>query len=466
MENYDVAVIGSGPGGYVAAIRAAQLGQRVCLIEKYASLGGTCLNVGCIPSKALLESSEIYQLVKQRLPEHGIGTGPISLDLLALLQRKQRVVTELTDGIALLMKKNKVTVLQGSGALLGPGLVAVEAADGARTELGAAAVILATGSEPVQLPFLPRDKKLVLDSTDALALEQVPRRLVVIGAGAVGLELGSVWSRLGSEVTVVEMLPQIAPFADRAMAKLLQRSLKAQGLSFKLKTRVSAAEVGADEVTLTLQRGDEAVESLACDRVLVAVGRRPFTTGLGLEQAGVALEDSGHVKVDDRLRTGVEGVYAIGDLVRGPALAHKAEEEGVAVAETIAGQPGHVNYDVIPNVIYTEPELATVGLTEAEGTAQGLNLRVGRSMFRANGRAKSMGQQEGQVKIVAHADTDQLLGVHIVGPRASELIAEAVVAMEFSSSAEDLARTIHAHPTLSEAIKEAALAVDGRPIHA
>ena len=465
MDTFDVVVIGSGPGGYVAAIRAAQLGQTVCLIERHDSLGGTCLNVGCIPSKALLESSEIYQLVKDHLPQHGIGTAGLSLDLTTMQQRKEGIVKELTDGIVGLMKKNRVTVLHGSGTLTAPGRVVVDHRGEARSELAARAIILATGSRSVELPFMPRDRKVVLDSTDALALDRVPEHLVVVGAGAVGLELGSVWRRLGARVTVVEMLPQIAPFADRAMAKTLQRALKSQGLEFLLKTRVAKAEVGAAGATLTLEREGKDPEELTCDKVLVAVGRRPYTEGLGLEELGVALLSSGHVEVDDDLHTNLEGVYAIGDLVRGPALAHKAEEEGVAAAELIAGKVGQVNLETIPSVIYTNPELAMVGITEEQAKARGQAIKTGRFLFRANGRAKALGQVEGLVKIVAHETTDRLLGVHIVGPRASELIAEAVVAMEFAASAEDLARTIHAHPTLSEVVKEAALAVDGRAIH-
>ncbi len=464
MDTFDVVVIGSGPGGYVAAIRAAQLGQSVCLVERYGSLGGTCLNVGCIPSKALLESSEVYHLVKNHLPRHGIGASGLVLDLTTMQQRKEGIVKELTDGVAMLMKKNKVTVLHGRGSLAAPGQVVVDHGED-HSELSARAVILATGSKSVQLPFMPRDRKVVLDSTDALSLTRVPGHLVVVGAGAVGLELGSVWRRLGAKVTVVEMLPQIAPFADRAMAKTLQRSLKSQGMEFLLKTRVAKADMVDDGATLTLEREGKDPLELTCDQVLVAVGRRPNTEGLGLEELGVATLASGHVEVDEQLRTNLDGVYAIGDLVPGPALAHKAEEEGVAVAEHIAGQVGHVNYETIPSVIYTAPELAMVGITEEQAKADGVKIRTGRFLFRANGRAKALGEVDGLVKIVAHAATDRLLGVHVVGPRASELIAEAVLAMEFSASAEDLARTIHAHPTLSEVVKEAALAVDGRAIH-
>ena len=465
MDNFDVVVIGSGPGGYVAAIRAAQLDQRVCLIERRASLGGTCLNVGCIPSKALLESSEIYELVRSHLPEHGIGCSGLSLDITTMQQRKEGVVKELTDGVAMLMKKNKVTVLHGQGRLTAPGHVVVDHQGEGRTELAARAVILATGSRPVDLPFMPRDRRVVLDSTDALTLTRVPEHLVVVGAGAVGLELGSVWRRLGANVTVVEMLPQIAPFADKAMAKTLQRALKSQGMEFLLKARLASAEMTEEGAKLAVEREGKDPVELSCDKVLVAVGRRPYTEGLGLEELGMATLPSGHVEVNEQLRTSVEGVYAIGDLVPGPALAHKAEEEGVAAAELIAGKAGLVNHETIPSVIYTSPELAMVGITEEQAKARKQEVRTGRFLFRANGRAKAMGQTEGLVKVVAHHETDRLLGVHIVGPCAAELIAEAVVAMEFQASAEDLARTIHAHPTLSEVVKEAALAVDGRAIH-
>ncbi len=463
---FDVVVIGSGPGGYVAAIRAAQLGLKTCIVEKYPSLGGTCLNVGCIPSKALLESSELFAVARDKMADHGVvlGAEP-GLDLAAMQARKARIVTELTDGVAGLMKKNKIQMIRGHGSLLDAHTVKV-AGDEKQDTVTAANVILASGSKAVELPFLPFDDERVVNSTGALAFEEVPARLAVIGAGAVGLELGSVWRRLGAEVTVVEMLPQITPFADRQLAKALQRSLKGQGVDIRLKTRVTGAEVDEGGVTLTLEK-DKAKEpeSLRCDRVLVAVGRRPYHEGMGLEAAGVELEDGGRVKVDGHLRTSLPGVYAIGDLVRGPMLAHKAEDEGVAVAERIAGKPGHVNYDAIPSIVYTEPELASVGLSEEAAKASKVKYKVGRFLFRANGRAKALGAEEGMVKILADAKTDRLLGVHMVGARASEMIAEAVVAMEFGGSAEDLARSVHAHPTLSEIVKEAAMAVDGRSIH-
>jgi dihydrolipoamide dehydrogenase len=422
--------------------------------------------VGCIPSKVLLESSELYLKTKDSLGDHGIGVGEVTLDLQALMGRKQRVVGELTDGIALLMKKNKVTVQRGTASLLAADRVQINGEEGI-SEIGARHVILATGSASIQLPFLPFDGQRVVDSTGALSFEQVPGHLVVIGAGAVGLELGSVWCRLGARVTVIEMLPQIVPPADTQMAKSLARSLKQQGLDIRVKTRVTDANLEEQQtVTLTLQDAKDKTEQIGCDRVLVAVGRRAYAEGLGLDRVGVAQDEQGRVLVDDHLRTNVAGIYAIGDLVPGPMLAHKAEEEGVAAAEVIAGKAGHVSYGTIPSVVYTHPELAWVGLTEQEAKERGIAYKVGRFLFRANGRAKSLGEEEGMVKILADAETDRLIGVHIVGPRASDMIPEAVVAMEFRASAEDLARTIHAHPTLAEIVKEAALAVDGRAIHA
>ncbi len=461
---FDLVIIGAGPGGYVCAIRAAQLGLKTALVEKRHALGGTCLNVGCIPSKALLESSDLYEAAREQAAAHGIVLGDVGLNLEAMLKRKSAVVMELTDGVAMLMKKNKVTVLNGRGTLKAPGKVVV-AGDGGDTEIEAESICLAMGSEAVELPFLPFDGERVVSSTEALDFSTVPKRLVVVGAGAVGLELGSVWRRLGAEVTVVEMLPTITPFADRQMAKALQRALADQGMVFHMDTRVTAGKVLKKSVKLTIENTKGETEEISCDKVLVAVGRRPNSTGTGLEDLGVALDEQGRVAVDDHFQTSVEGVYAIGDLVRGPMLAHKAEDEGVALAEQLAGLPGHVNYEVIPNVVYTEPELAMVGRTEAELKEAGVNFNTGRFQFRANGRAKSLGQETGMVKILADKETDRILGVHTVGPRVSELIAEAALAMEFSASAEDLARTCHAHPTLSEVVREAALAVDKRALH-
>ncbi|MEW6439690.1 MAG: dihydrolipoyl dehydrogenase [bacterium] len=461
---FDLAVIGAGPGGYVAAIRAAQLGMKVALIEQESRLGGTCLNVGCIPSKALLESSELFQRSANGLQEHGIVAARTELDLGRMMARKDQVVRQLTEGIALLMKKNRVKVVNGRGALAGEGRVGV-VRNGQAQEIRAKHIVLAAGSLPAEIPSLPFDGHYVLSSTETLSLNKVPDHLVVVGAGAVGLELGSVWRRLGAKVTVVEMLPHVVPFADRQVAKALERSLIRQGLELRLGCQVQGAEVREDRLHLTVAGRDEQPEALECDKVLVAVGRRPATQRLGLQESRVRLDRTGRIEVDGAFRTGVPGVYAIGDLIRGPMLAHKAEEEGIAVAETLSGRSGHVNYETIPSIVYTAPELAQVGLTEEEAKAQGLPCRTGRCYFKANGRARCLGEDEGMVKLVSHAETDRLLGVHIVGPRASELIAEAVLALEFHASSEDLARTTHAHPTLSEALKEAALAVDRRSIH-
>ena len=464
MESYDLVVVGAGPGGYVASIRAAQLGLRVALIEKDANLGGTCLNVGCIPSKALLESSELYYRAGHAFASHGIRTGTVEIDLGQMMARKAQVVEELTKGIGMLMKKNKIKVLRGWGRLAGAGRVFVRKDDG-EEELQGGNVLLAMGSVPIELPFLPFDGRHVVTSTEALSFDAVPEHLLVVGAGAVGLELGSVWNRLGARVTVVEMLPTIIPFADRQIAKALEKSLTKQGLSFRLACKVESAEIDGDVIRARVRNDKDETETISCDRVLVAVGRRPLTEGVGLEEAGVRIEKNGRIEVDERLQTSVPGVFAIGDLVRGPMLAHKAEEEGVAVAEHIAGKPGHVDYRAIPNVVYTWPEVAQVGMTEEEAKAQGLPVKSGRYYFKANARAKCAGEEDGLVKVLSHADTDRLLGLHILGPHASEMIAEAVTAFEFSASAEDVARTVHAHPTLSETIKEAALAVDRRQIH-
>jgi dihydrolipoamide dehydrogenase len=465
-ERFDLVVIGAGPGGYVAAIRAAQLGMTVACAEKSPTLGGTCLNVGCIPSKAMLDSSELYELAGHRLDRHGIRVDGLTLDLPAMLARKNDVVKGLTDGVRHLFRKHGIEVVSGTARLSSPQSVTVALNEGGRREIESGHILLATGSEPVNLPFLPFDGHRIVDSTGALAFAEVPQSLVVVGAGYIGLELGSVWRRLGSKVTVVEFLPHIVPTADREIGALLQKSLQKQGLEFHLQTRVSGGAVEGDSVILRAEQSDGTALRLESTRVLVAVGRRPFTQGLGLAEAGIDVDPrTGKLRVDRRYRTNVATVSAIGDLIDGPMLAHKAEDEGIAFSETLVGRHGHVAYHTIPSVIYTWPELASVGLTEEQAQDQRLGYKVGKFPFRANGRARAMDETEGIVKVLADATTDKVLGVHILGPRASELIAECVAVMEFSGSAEDIARTCHAHPTLSEATREAALAVDGRAIH-
>jgi dihydrolipoamide dehydrogenase len=463
QDAYDLVVIGAGPGGYVAAIRAAQLGMRVACVEKEAALGGTCLNVGCIPSKALLDSSEHYHAARNGLAVHGIKIGAVELDLPAMMARKGRVVKVLTQGVAGLFKKNKIDRLTGAGRLLGGG--AVEVSSGAEVRrITAAHILIATGSVAVELQGLPFDGERVVSSTEALAFVRVPQRLLVIGAGAVGLELGSVWSRLGSEVVVVEFMDRIVPGMDREMGEQLKKALEKQGLTFQLRTSAQRAVVADGAVRVTLESDGQTSEAV-CDVVLVAVGRQPFTDGLGAREIGVVFDERGRIKVDEHYATNVSGVYAIGDVIAGPMLAHKAEEEGIAAVERIAGQPGYVDYDAMPNVVYTWPELASVGMSEEQAQSQEIRFFTGSFPFIANGRARCMNETEGLVKIVADAETDRVLGVHILGPRASDLIAEAALAMEFGASSEDLARTVHAHPTLPEAIKEAALAVHRRPLN-
>ncbi len=463
MESFDLVVLGSGPGGYVCAIRAAQLGLKTALIEKDDTLGGTCLNVGCIPSKAMLESSELVHAANAEFAKHGITVGQLSFDLTKMLERKRGIVKQLTDGIGMLMKKNEITLFRGRGVLRGAGKVGVTSESGI-SEVQAKAICLAMGSVPVELPFMKFDGRFIVSSTEALGFESVPKRFVVVGAGAVGLELGSVWNRLGAEVTVVEMLPNVTPFADVAAAKMLQRVLKSQGLSFRFGAKVTGAEVTGNEVRVTLQNQDNKAEEIVCDRVLVSVGRKACIDTAELDVVGVAVKN-GKVVIDDHFQTNVPGIYAIGDLVRGPMLAHKASEEAVAVAEILAGKPGHVNYNAIPNVVYTNPELAQVGITEEQAKEIGVPYKVGKYFYKSNGRAKSLGAEDGFVKIIAHSETDRLLGAHIIGARASELIGELVVGMEFQAAAEDIARTTHAHPSLGEIIKEAALAVDKMAIH-
>jgi dihydrolipoamide dehydrogenase len=462
-DHYEVVVIGAGPGGYVAAIRAAQLGLKTACVESRSTLGGTCLNIGCIPSKALLQSSEKFIEVRRDLAEHGVKVGEVSLDLAAMMGRKVKVVTTLTRGVEFLFRKNKIDWIKGKGRITAPGRVAVAAADGTTQEIQATSIIIASGSESTLLPGIEVDGERIVSSTGALALDRVPDRLVVIGGGYIGLELGSVWQRLGAKVTVVELLDRIIPNMDRELGTALQRVLARSGIEFKLGARVAGVERGANELTLELE-GTEG-QSLAADVVLVSVGRRPYTEGLGLEAVGVARDEHGRVIVDDGFATNIPGIYAIGDVIRGPMLAHKAEEEGIALAERLAGQKTSVDYDAIPAVVFTWPEVASVGRTEEQLKAAEISYRIGRFPFTANPRARTNGYTEGFVKILAESGTDRVLGVHIIGPDAGTLIAEATLAKEFGASAEDIARTCHAHPTLSEAVKEAALAVDGRAIH-
>jgi dihydrolipoamide dehydrogenase len=466
-ERYDLIVIGAGPGGYVAAIRAAQLGLKVACVEKRPALGGTCLNVGCIPSKALLDSSELYVQAKSHAQRHGIKIDSVGLDLPAMLARKDKVVKGLTDGVAFLFKKNKITSVAGTARLAGAGKVAIKPPDSKKAEtiLESKAILLATGSEPVGLPSLPFDGVSIVSSTEALAFDKVPQHLVVVGAGYIGLELGSVWCRLGAKVTVVEFLPRILPLGDAEVAEALQKALTRQGLVFHLGTKVTGAATRGGQVIVNANAGGKDV-MFQGDKVLVAIGRKPYTAGLGLQEAGVVVEEkTGRIPVDANFRTNVAGVYAIGDLIDGPMLAHKAEEDGIACAERLAGHKTHVNYDTVPSVIYTWPEVASVGPTEEQLKAAGREYRVGRFPFSASARARCLDETEGFVKMLADARTDHLLAVHIFGPRASELIAEAVTVMEFGGSAEDIARTCHSHPTLSEAVREAALAVDKRSIN-
>jgi dihydrolipoamide dehydrogenase len=464
-ERFDLVVIGAGPGGYVAAIRAAQLGLKVACVEKRPTLGGTCLNVGCIPSKALLDSSELYAQAKSRLDRHGIQVGTVRLDLPAMLARKDKVVKGLTDGVAFLFKKNKIASLAGTARLLAPGRVGVKAERGEETTVEADRILLATGSEPASLPSLAFDGSAIVSSTEALAFDRVPQHLIVVGGGYIGLELGSVWSRLGARVTVLEFLPRLLPQGDTEIADLLYRSLTRQGLTFHLETKVVGAGTQGGEVVVNATcKGKD--QTFRGDKVLVAVGRRPHTAGLGLRELGVATDErSGRVVVDENFETNVKGIYAIGDLIEGPMLAHKASEDGVAFAERLVGMKTEVHYDTVPSAIYTWPEVASVGATEEQVKASGREYRVGKFPFSANARARCLDETEGVVKAIADARTDRLLGVHVLGPRASELIAECVTAMEFCGSAEDVARICHSHPTLSEAVHEAALAVDRRAIH-
>ena len=461
--SYDLVVIGSGPGGYVAAIRAAQLGMKVACVDRQF-IGGTCLNIGCIPSKALLDSSERFHEATHKLAHHGITTGEVTVDIAALLARKDQVVKQLTGGVGFLFKKNKIDSVMGTAKLTGNGAVDVTAADGKVTRLTGKNVLIATGSTPIELPGLKFDGKMIVDSTGALSFNPVPAKLLVVGGGYIGIELGSVWRRLGSDVLIVEFTDRILPLMDQELSGQLHRTLEKQGMRFLFGAAATKAEVKGDKVEVTVKRGEQTtVETV--DRVLVCTGRKPVTDGLGLAEAGVAMDAKGFVLADASFKTNVPGVWAIGDVIGGLMLAHKAEEEGIAAVENMAGRHGHVNYKVVPGVVYTHPELAQVGLTEADAKREGIEVRVGKFPLKANGRALAMDDAEGTMKVVADAKTDRLLGVQILAPHASDIIAEACVAMEFHASVEDLARTMHAHPTLPEALKEAAMATEKRAIH-
>lgn len=462
-QNFDLVVIGAGPGGYVAAIRAAQLGMNVACVEKESTLGGTCLNVGCIPSKALLESSELYAQAKEKFQDHGIGLKDLSIDMKKFIDRKDKVVKQLTGGIAGLFKKNKITSIFGTAQVGRDRSVSVTTKDGV-AQLLAKHVIIATGSQPIAIPGVEMDGKTIIDSTGALNLSEVPGTMLVIGGGVIGLELGSVYARLGSKIIVLEALDRIAPSLDVEVGKTFQRILSKQGMEFHLSTKVKKAVSKGNQVEVTVEaEGKESV--IVCDKVLVAVGRKPYVTGLGLAEAGIKLDERGRIDVNDHFETSLKGVYAIGDVIKGAMLAHKASEEGVALVEQLAGQAGHVNYHTIPSVVYTWPEVASVGFTEEEAKAKGVDYKVSKFPFLASGRAIAMNEKDGFVKLIADKKTDRLLGAHILGPRASDMIAELVIAMEFGSSAEDIARTCHAHPTLAESVKEAALGLGTGAIH-
>ncbi|MDZ4757048.1 MAG: dihydrolipoyl dehydrogenase [Bacteroidota bacterium] len=466
MEKYDITIIGSGPGGYVAAIRCAQLGMKVALIEKYNTLGGTCLNVGCIPSKALLDSSEHYHNATHTFKEHGIETGTVKVNLAQMIKRKNEVVKQTCDGISFLMKKNKVEVLTGTGSFVSPTQIKITDAAGNETIIETSKTIIATGSKPVSLPGIDIDKKRIITSTEALNLAEIPKHLIVIGGGVIGLELGSVYARIGSQVSVIEYADSIIPTMDRTMGKDLGRVLKKLGFSINTGHKVQSAVAKGKEVIVKATDPQGKEVEFKGDYCLVSVGRKPYTEGLALDKAGVKTDERGRVEVNEHLQTNVPSIYAIGDVVKGAMLAHKAEEEGVLVAEYISGQKPHINYLLIPGVVYTWPEVASVGYTEEELKAKNIAYKMGAFPFRASGRARASMDLDGQIKVLADATTDEILGVHMIGPRAADMIAEAVVAMEFRASAEDISRMSHAHPTYTEAFKEACLAATGnRALH-
>ncbi|WP_319523212.1 dihydrolipoyl dehydrogenase [uncultured Desulfosarcina sp.] len=466
QAQFDLVIIGSGPGGYVAAVRASQLGLKTAVVEKNARLGGVCLNVGCIPSKALLDSSEYYHLARERFAEYGIKTGKVSLDLAAMLARKDKVVEELTENVRKLLEGNNIEIVQGTATISAPGNVEVDTGKKKKTTLAAKNILLATGSAPIEVKGLEFDGKYIVGSTEALSFDSVPKHLGIVGGGYIGLELGSVWNRLGSKVTVIEMLPKIATTLDGQVGRTLDRILKRQGLEFKLNTKVAKATVARGKVRTVLESGDN-TEEMSFDRLLVSIGRRPLTRGLGLEALGVETDPkTGQILVDETYRTSVDGIYAIGDLVPGPMLAHKASAEGTAAVECMAGRAGEVNYDTIPAVVYTWPEVASVGLTEEQVREREIPYCVGSFPFSGAGRARCMGETDGFVKLISHGKTDRILGVHIIGPRAADMIAECVLALEFGASSEDISRTIHGHPTFAEALMEAAMNVRKCSIYA
>ena len=463
---YDLIVIGSGPGGYVAAIRAAQLGMKPAIIEKYSTFGGTCLNVGCIPSKALLDSSEHYHNAAHTFKTHGINLSNLKVDLKQMIARKEEVVKQNVDGIQFLMKKNKVDVHHGLGSFVDKNTVKVTKEDGTSENFQGKNIIIATGSKPANLPFINLDKKRIITSTEALKMKEIPKHLIVIGGGVIGMELGSVYGRMGAKVSVVEFLDSLIPSMDKTMGKELQKSLKKLDFDFYLKHKVTAVENKGKEVVVKAENSKGETIEIKGDYVLVSIGRKPYTDGLNAEAAGVKITDRGQVEVDDHLRTNVSNIYAIGDVVKGAMLAHKAEEEGVFVAESIAGQKPHINYLLIPGVVYTWPEVASVGYTEEQLKEKGIKYKAGKFPFMASGRARASMDTDGLVKVLADASTDEILGVHMIGPRTADMIAEAVVAMEYRASAEDIARMSHAHPTYTEAFKEACLAAtDNRALH-